>query len=132
MQRIIGRIPLLMLAGFIVALAHQSLAQTVYVTKTGKKYHRESCQYLRQSKIEMKLEQAKVLYDPCSVCKPPTQTKPQPGSSATPASVTPPKSTQPAPSQQTTKTRQCSATTKAGTRCKRTTTDASGKCWQHQ
>lgn len=26
---------------------------------------------------------------------------------------------------------QCSATTKAGTRCTRTTTRASGKCWQH-
>ncbi len=27
---------------------------------------------------------------------------------------------------------QCSATTKKGTRCSRTTTNASGKCWQHE
>lgn len=27
---------------------------------------------------------------------------------------------------------QCSATTKKGTRCSRTTTDPSGKCWQHR
>jgi hypothetical protein len=46
----------------------------VYITKTGEKYHRENCQYLRQSKIEISLDDAiKNGYDPCSVCKPPTK-----------------------------------------------------------
>lgn len=44
---------------------------TVYVTRSGEKYHRASCQYLRQSKIPIALNSAKSRYDPCSVCRPP-------------------------------------------------------------
>jgi len=43
---------------------------TVYVTRTGAKYHRSGCRYLRQSKISISLSDAKKSYDPCSVCKP--------------------------------------------------------------
>ncbi|GAB6390929.1 MAG: hypothetical protein MdMp014T_0302 [Treponematales bacterium] len=43
----------------------------VYITRTGKKYHRENCRYLRQSKIETTLEEARRSYEPCSVCNPP-------------------------------------------------------------
>jgi cbb3-type cytochrome oxidase cytochrome c subunit len=45
---------------------------TVYVTKTGEKYHRDGCRYLRQSRIPMSLKEAASRYGPCSVCKPPT------------------------------------------------------------
>lgn len=46
---------------------------TVYVTRTGSKYHRGGCQYLRRSKIKMTLREAvDAGYDPCSVCDPPT------------------------------------------------------------
>lgn len=45
---------------------------TVYITKTGSKYHRAGCQYLRQSCIPITLAQAKARgYTPCKVCKPP-------------------------------------------------------------
>ena len=44
---------------------------TVYVTKTGKKYHLGSCSYLRRSKIPMSLVDAKRRYSPCSRCNPP-------------------------------------------------------------
>ena len=44
---------------------------TVYVTRTGEKYHRDGCRYLRQSRIPMSLAQAAKMYGPCSVCKPP-------------------------------------------------------------
>jgi cbb3-type cytochrome oxidase cytochrome c subunit len=45
---------------------------TVYVTKTGKKYHRDGCRYLSHSKIKMTLKEAKAAgYTPCSVCRPP-------------------------------------------------------------
>ena len=44
---------------------------TVYVTKTGEKYHRSGCRYLKKSKIAISLEDAKRSYEPCSVCKPP-------------------------------------------------------------
>src|SRR5438094_837965 len=51
--------------------------QTVYVTRTGKKYHVAGCQYLRSSQIPMKLKDAvSAGYTPCSVCKPPTLSGP--------------------------------------------------------
>ena len=44
----------------------------VYVTSTGKKYHRLYCTHLKRSKIRMKLSNAKEEgYTPCSVCDPP-------------------------------------------------------------
>lgn len=44
---------------------------TVYVTKTGSKYHRSGCQYLKKSKIPMALSDARQSYGPCSKCTPP-------------------------------------------------------------
>jgi len=45
---------------------------TVYITQTGRKYHREDCRYLGKSKIPILLKQAKARgYEPCKVCKPP-------------------------------------------------------------
>jgi len=57
----------------VVSAAVQQDPQTitVYVTRTGKLYHRDGCRYLRQSKIPMSLAEAAQRYGPCSVCKPP-------------------------------------------------------------
>jgi len=45
---------------------------TLYITRTGKKYHRGSCRYLRQNKIAISLSDAKRRgYTPCKVCRPP-------------------------------------------------------------
>lgn len=50
---------------------------TVYVTKTGKKYHREGCQHLRKSSRAISLTEAlEKKYEPCSRCKPPTAENP--------------------------------------------------------
>jgi hypothetical protein len=49
----------------------QNKAQTVYITRTGKKYHRDGCQYQRGSRIPIALKDAKGNYTPCSVCRPP-------------------------------------------------------------
>lgn len=44
----------------------------VYVTKTGKKYHRDGCKCLAKSKIQTTLSKAEAEgYTPCSVCDPP-------------------------------------------------------------
>jgi hypothetical protein len=49
-------------------------AQTVYITKTGSKYHSDGCRYLSKSKIPIDLASAiSKGYSACSVCKPPTQ-----------------------------------------------------------
>ncbi|MBN2291854.1 MAG: thermonuclease family protein [Pirellulales bacterium] len=45
---------------------------TVYVAKSGKKYHRSGCRHLDKSKIPMPLSKAKQKYSPCKQCKPPT------------------------------------------------------------
>ena len=51
-------------------------AQTVYVMRTGKKYHRADCRYLRENRIPIKLKDAvKAGYTPCSVCNPPRLTE---------------------------------------------------------
>lgn len=44
---------------------------TVYITKTGSKYHSSGCRYLSKSKIPISLDAAKKSYSPCSVCNPP-------------------------------------------------------------
>ena len=45
---------------------------TVYVTKTGEKYHSDGCQYLSRSQIPISLADAKAGgYTPCSKCHPP-------------------------------------------------------------
>lgn len=44
---------------------------TVFITRTGSKYHRGGCRYLSKSKIPISLENAKRRYSPCSVCNPP-------------------------------------------------------------
>jgi len=44
---------------------------TVYITKTGTKYHRDECRYLARSKIPIKKTDAiNRGYTPCSVCNP--------------------------------------------------------------
>ena len=46
-------------------------SEQVFTTKTGKKYHRGNCRYLRQSKIPISKADAQARgLEPCSVCKP--------------------------------------------------------------
>ena len=88
----------------------QTEITTVYVTNTGEKYHLGSCHYLSKSKIETTMAKAKTEgYTPCKVCKPG-------GAVYVPSSTT---------------SVQCSGTTQKGARCKRRTTSASGRCYQH-
>lgn len=50
----------------------QTKEATVYVTNTGKKYHRAGCRYLSKSQIPISLSDAKADgYGPCSKCNPP-------------------------------------------------------------
>jgi hypothetical protein len=52
--------------------AQEPKSQTVYATRTGKRYHRDGCRYLASSKIPMTLKDAKARgLTPCKVCRPP-------------------------------------------------------------
>ena len=45
--------------------------EIVYITRTGSKYHRKGCRYLRRSAIPIKKSEAQRRgYTPCSVCRP--------------------------------------------------------------
>ena len=44
---------------------------TVFVTRTGKKYHRSGCRHLRKSRISIPLNKAMGTYGACSACRPP-------------------------------------------------------------
>ena len=48
-----------------------TIANVVYITNTGEKYHKSGCRYLKDSKIEISLSEAQSQgYDACGVCKP--------------------------------------------------------------
>ena len=104
---------------------------TVYVTETGKRYHRAGCRFLAKGQIPMGLAEAAGRYSPCGTCSPPV-----PGAQAAGAEakagvaggkhVAPAKAAAPAGG-----SGQCQATTKKGTQCKRKAASGSNYCWQH-
>lgn len=47
-----------------------AIEEIVYITRTGRKYHKEYCSYLRNGCSEISLSEAQELYAPCSVCNP--------------------------------------------------------------
>lgn len=52
--------------------AHPLSTTYVYITKTGSKYHRSNCRYLRYSKRKVTLKYAKSHhYGACKICRPP-------------------------------------------------------------
>jgi len=117
---------------FIISIAFSLnlSAQTVYTTKTGEKYHKTTCRYLKHSKYKVDLKKAIELgYEACKVCKPPTNDKKatSKSSSLTTSNNTNSKSKS---SKKSTAT-QCTGKTKAGKRCKRMTKNANGRCYQH-
>jgi hypothetical protein len=106
----------------------QTEAQTVYITKSGQKYHSSTCRHIRSSGYPISLSKAQDQgYTPCSVCQPLTT---KGDSSSINKLLSTPKAN---PSQQNnTQATQCTSRTKSGLRCKRTTRSASGRCWQHE
>ena len=56
----------------LVPPAKEKNQANVYVTKAGKRYHRQDCQFLAKSKIAINLGEAKARgFTPCRICKPP-------------------------------------------------------------
>ncbi|MDR6969007.1 hypothetical protein J2X31_003033 [Flavobacterium arsenatis] len=100
-------------------------SQTVYITKTGEKYHKETCAHLRKSSISITIEEALERgYGACKVCKPGTISS---KTSLTEGSENTTTETQSKSSASV----QCSGKTKKGARCKRMTTNGNGRCYQH-
>ncbi|MES2130954.1 MAG: hypothetical protein V4506_01315 [Bacteroidota bacterium] len=101
-------------------------AQTVYVSKTGQKYHNENCRTITHNKTAIELSDAlgKGL-EACKVCKPTQTLGTAKKQTITKGSIIPVSESIHATSAQ------CTAKTKAGSRCKRSTASSNGLCWQH-
>ena len=50
--------------------AQNKIESTVYITKTGKKYHRIGCKHLKSCITINRVEAIRLGYDACKVCKP--------------------------------------------------------------
>ena len=88
-------VTLILIASMSITSLAASGDTTVYVTKTGEKYHVGSCSYLRQSKIPISLAGAVDQgYTACSRCKPPALTAP--AAAETPVAPAPAAAAQPA------------------------------------
>ena len=126
------RVLLVLVALLATASIGFAQAEKVYVTKTGEKYHRESCKSLSKSKIEISLREAAARYGPCKNCQPPTlATKADavPAASPTPTSADKPATAAPKSAPAT--AGRCQATTKKGTQCSRNAQAGRSYCWQH-
>ena len=118
----------LILLFITVAFSYNISAQTVYTTKTGEKYHKSSCHYLKYSKKAIKLDKAKELgYQACKVCKPTVNNTKEKSSSLTSKKK---RQNQPTNTKKTIAS-QCTGKTKSGKRCKRKTKNTNGRCYQH-
>ena len=128
MRRAVTRIAgaLVLILSFTASVIAQSPTDTVYVTKTGTKYHKAGCRSLSRSQIPMTLADASKRYGPCSVCKPPVlAASPAP---AVPSTASPPRA---APAVKAVEAGRCQARTKKGTQCSRKAKPGSHYCWQH-
>lgn len=105
-----------------------AVGQTVYVTKTGKKYHKVTCSYLSKSAYSLDLKDAVDQgYTPCSRCNPPTLKQ----SSTIEKSGSETAKIKSSNNGTSSGTKRCIAITKKGTQCKRNAKPGSDYCWQH-
>jgi len=101
------------------------LSQTVYITKSGKKYHLSTCSSLKSTSIPITLEEAiSKGYTACKRCNPDSKL------GVTNENLFVPEQKVKSKSEVT--SQQCEAITKKGTRCSRKAKSGSRYCWQHQ
>jgi hypothetical protein len=90
---------------------------TVYVTQSGKKYHRADCRLLSKNSIALPLSRAQINFSACRLCE---------------ASTNPPATAQSLQQNDKVAPARCLAKTKNGDRCKREAEAGSKYCWQHR
>ena len=72
--RLVRRASVVVVFALTSLMLARAQSETVYVTRTGQKYHLDGCRSLSRSKIPMALTEAAKRYGPCSVCRPPVPT----------------------------------------------------------
>ncbi|MDY0780970.1 hypothetical protein [Tenacibaculum sp. IB213877] len=112
----------------LIVYSSNTIAQTVFITKTGKKYHQENCRFLKYSKKEIDLEKVLALgYSACKICKPYNVGSKNSNTFTNNINSNHQKQT----SAKRGSAVQCSGKTTSGRRCKRRTKNANGRCYQH-
>ncbi len=97
--------------------SNPAIAQNVYKTPSGAKYHLGNCSYVKNVSQEITLSQAAELgLGPCKVCKPKQITSNGIVNNPRGEGITV----------------QCKGITKKGTRCKHMTSIGNGYCFQHK
>ncbi len=106
-------------------------AQIVYTTKSGKKYHKQNCRFLKYSQKKTTIAKSKALgFLACKICKPKVNNT---------SNITNSKSNNLIPKRKTRKKKhsqkinasQCIGKTKSGRRCRRKTKNINRRCYQH-
>jgi len=112
-----------------VCFASSIYAQTVYRTPSGGKYHTEHCRYVKNVSHALSVAQAQQMgLDACKQCKPMAQLSGNSMRLISSASG----GIKANEAKGTGSTVQCKGKTKAGSRCKRTTRNTNGYCFQHE
>jgi hypothetical protein len=124
---------------FLIILLSISYTQTVYITKTGSKYHSEGCSYLKKSSYAISLKDAIDRgYTACSRCDPPSAIINYKNNNDIDKGVLKNKTKSNTDTTAIMKNvnkqiyyGRCQAITKKGTQCKRNAQPGSKYCWQH-
>lgn len=115
----------ILLASVALVAGQAASDPTVYITKTGAKYHRDGCSSLSRSRIPIKLSLAATTHGACKNCRPPVpEVAPAAAKPLVPVENSKAAST-PA------RSGRCQATTKKGTQCLRKAKAGAAYCWQH-
>ncbi len=93
------------------------IEDTVYVTQSGKKYHRADCRLLSKNSITLPLSRAQINFSACLLCA---------------ASANPSTAANSLQQNEKVVAARCLAKTKNGDRCKREAEAGSKYCWQHR
>lgn len=118
-------IRLLLVVGFLLTIS-AGVAQTVYKTPSGEKYHTATCRYVKNVSSKLTVAEARRRgLSPCMQCRPD-----QAGSRNVSPTGLGIKAGE-AKGVRSTSVR-CKGTTKAGARCKRMTKNVNGYCFQHE
>lgn len=118
----------ILLTLFIVLLGGHVHSQTVYKTPSGKKYHTQSCRYVKNVSSSLSTQDAiNMGLGPCTQCKPGTQVGRQLIRSNPHLGIKPGEA-----QGKRVEAVRCKGQTKKGTRCKRTTKNINGYCFQHE
>ena len=104
---------------FLFAISCQCVAQNVYKTPSGKRYHLSSCRMVENVSSKLVTLESIEKLTPCKICKPPIKSQLVKGLTSEDKSVG------------TSTSVRCKGYTKEGTRCKHQTRLANGYCFQH-